>query len=156
MSLSLREQILEAIVTALNASPPTGVPNAKRSYSYAIQVGDLPARLVYADPEHPETVERLQGRGGPIVKRKMPVIVENCIAGNATQRADQLVDALVSHNSTVLPKNMLITSNVPLCYDIEELHLHFLLGQGTRPFAMWRHRFLVSYTTKVNDPTLTN
>lgn len=85
---SLREQIINAAVAALNVSRPAGVPPATRlrkSYESA----QLPAITVYYTGD---TAQKPSGARSPIVKRVMTLVVE-CRA--AADQVETILDPLL-------------------------------------------------------------
>lgn len=88
---SLREQILQAVVTALNTSRPTGVPAAERARNWAIDPDQLPKILVYAGRDSARDVG---GRRGPAQEKRLELEIECWAAKSQTLSADAAADPL--------------------------------------------------------------
>lgn len=96
MADSIRERIVQDVVTVLNTSRPAGVPQFKRSYGYGIPPGDMPFNAVYRKGR--DSHEPVGGKLGPLRKRTCQIWI-TCWAktdpADMSKPADQLVDASV-------------------------------------------------------------
>lgn len=79
--MTIREQIIQAALEALNTARPPGVPNAvERTRTFAISASMLPMMIVY--PKH-ESVKDVGGRRGPMVARALTLFVD-CYGADET------------------------------------------------------------------------
>lgn len=96
MADSVREEILKAILTALNLSIPTGIPTAIRERSLPLELSSLPAYSFYPLRESPEPVN---GRLGRVSKR--PLTVRFDIWGQGSI-IDQVADPIYQYIIKIL------------------------------------------------------
>jgi hypothetical protein len=82
---TIREQILEAAVTALNTSRPTGVPTCVRTQMLTSEQDQLPAMTLF--PFREEVRHDASGRFGPIITRTMYMRVVIYAQGNPADAA---------------------------------------------------------------------
>lgn len=147
---SIREQILAAIVAALNVAPPVGVPVAIRARLDAPTASQLPAITVYP---FAKSTRRPHGRTSPILDRKLVVCVEILSASSPTQTADQGLDPSYTHVANTLNGSRLgnLASDV---IESEEM-APFEYGQSTdASFCRDPVLFDVSYTTRASDASV--
>lgn len=90
MSDSLRERIVQAVLTKLNTGTPSGVPDAKRAWTTVLNENQLPMIAVYWPKDDARPI------GGPqpvLMDRTLTLAVGVWFAGNVSTTADQLADA---------------------------------------------------------------
>jgi hypothetical protein len=90
---TVRESIIQGLVTQLNTGTPAGVPAAQRTRLAALQVGELPSIIVFPLSEEPEIQG---GNRGPLVRATLTTAIECRGKGSATLRPDQAVDPLLA------------------------------------------------------------
>lgn len=146
---SVREQVLETILSAYNTGRPAGVPPAERSRYVAIDEGQLPVTVL--QPEK-EKVEPAKGRFGPLVMRSFRMMLLHRTAGSSSVSPDQAVDPLLSWGVKALCGQKPGTALGNLVIEIREADLewHFQT-EGAVPTLLTVHTFEVFYTTRVND-----
>ena len=138
---TLRKQIIDACVTALNTGRPTGIPAASRIRQDQFEASTTPSISVYPGDE---TIEPATNRVSPVVKRSLQVVVEVRIAGN---NPDALLDPAVAW----VEKTMSALSS-PLVHDVREVSVTQEFAIGTEPLGLARCSFVVSYQTRRTDP----
>jgi len=89
---SLREQAVQAAVTALNTDTPAGVPQTERARTLALDAANLPTIIAYAVKDEAGDVG---GRKGPIVARKLRLHFECWAVETEELSADAAVDPLI-------------------------------------------------------------
>lgn len=147
---SVREQILTAVLVALNADRPEGVPEFSRERGDPVEAGDLPAGDVRFPPtdQPQETESPVGGKTGPLVIRHLLISV----AVSATGATSACLDELLIHANSRLAGNRL----GGLAHTVHghstawrRLSLDADYWQALRTFA-------VTYQTKKSDETLTS
>lgn len=141
---SVREQVLAAVMTALNTGRPMGVPAAERTRVLALEAASLPSIVLV--PRR-ESVEAKGGRFGPLVERRLTIELEHRAAGGSGLAADQAADALLSWPVKALCGNTL----GGLVNDVRETGTEWQYADGEEPFVLASQSFEVAYTTRVAD-----
>lgn len=102
--MSIREQIIQAAVSALNADRPAGVPECTRVSALAVASKALPRFSVYPVKEETQRINR-----GAICRRTFTLRVE-CQAAALVmgpEPVDALVDVMLEHATRTLAGNEL-------------------------------------------------
>lgn len=154
--MTKRNEILEAIVSALNTSRPEGIPEATRTRSVDIDPAALPAMTVICRREIPAP---LHGRGNTVLRRRLEVEVE-CIGksdgpvpnDDTTTTADEAVEPLLNWVTAKLVDNRLGGKS----FNLEELETVFQYVELATAFTCRATlRIGVDYMTRRTDQTLT-
>lgn len=142
-----REQLIEALVTAVNTGMPTGVPATERERTETMQVEDLPRSVVYP---HTEQIEHLGSGLGRTVRRSFAVALEATAAAAPGHRASEAVDVILAWYSTALGNSHL----GGLALSVRENEIKWASDVGQLPVARATAIYVITYTTRVNDATL--
>lgn len=146
---SIREQILDDLLTRLNADPPTGVPDAVRERVNPFEPGSLPKRNLCIPPttQAQEIVERIDsGRRTPVVRRVLRIGVECYAAGSTTEALDDMLAA----NTAALVSD----ESGELWHQIEEESTTWEVAPLEQDFRKATQIFRVTYTTQKKNQAL--
>jgi hypothetical protein len=138
---TLRERIIDAVVTALNAGRPADVPEATRLKTTPYEPSQLPAMTVYPVRED---VEDVGGRFGPLVKRALTLRVECRAIGDPV---DRNLDPLLAWATKALSGNDL----GGLVIDIAETGTEWAVEPAEAVHGIAVVDFTALYATKTND-----
>lgn len=138
---TLRKQIIDACVTALNTARPAGIPAASRIRQDQFEASATPSISVYPGDE---AVEPASNRHSPLVKRRLTVVVEVRIAGN---NPDQILDPAVAWVEKTVSS---LSSS--LIHDVNEVAVNYEFAIGTEPHGLARCSFVIHYQTRRTDP----
>lgn len=138
---SAREQILAAMLTALNTNRPSGVPVATRTRLALYTEGALPAINVYPVKEQGG---RIGGHAGPALRRKLAIHVD-CIANG--DLPDQQLDALIVWCTKTLDGNLL----GGLVNSLEPGEILWQYDNAESEYATATIQFFVDYATKTGN-----
>lgn len=145
--MTIREQIIQAVLSALNTGRPGGVPAAIRSRYHNLIVSALPAVTVFPESCVPVAIQQPRG---PLVEWSLNLVVECVAAGDAGMSPDAAVDPLVAWVTKVLGANRF----GGLAIRTDEGKTTFQMGfsgQGRTPLCRARVEIQVQYTTRAND-----
>lgn len=148
---TIREQIVAAMVAALNTGTPGGVPVTERTRRIAVPetaaLSSIVLRPVRTIPEE------VGSPGSPKSLVRMTVAIEMLIAGSATDRPDKLVDPIYEWVIKALVGNNL----GGLCHTITEGESAFdYADAGEYPNVMLTTEMIVPFSHVAADPTLKN
>lgn len=129
------------LVTALNTGTPGGVPQAARSRTKPYEAASLPAVSVYPLRE---AAERVGGKTGPIIKRRLTIRIECRAVG---EPADQVIDPMVAWVTKALAGNTLNN----LAHDIEETGTEWEVELADKAYGLASIDFSILYQTKTTD-----
>lgn len=138
---TIRDQILDAVVVALNTGAPSGIPVARRRRFSSIEADSLP--VVDVAPLI-EPLSRVGGQSGPIVKRKLGFVVRVWTAGDAPEIA---ADPIAAWVSKALAGNRL----GGLAHDIEEIGAKWMGNPMDSLYGLTEIEFSAQYQTKTAD-----
>lgn len=97
--MSVRDQIRDRMITELNASNPTGVPDAtKRRYIPGQKITGPRIAVFFAE----ELTERVGGRGSSLTRRNFTIAVQCVILVEDPADADDTMEPLLEHVVGVL------------------------------------------------------
>ena len=139
---TLRKQIIDAALVALNTGRPTGVPAATRLRQTEFEASTTPSISIYPGAE---TIEPATNRYGAAVKRSLQLVVEVRASGTDP---DILMDASVGWAEKALAS---WTSS--LIHDVVEDSVTHEFAIGTVPIGVCRVVFYVRYSTRRTDPS---
>ena len=140
---TIRAQILDLALAALNTDRPTGIPVATRVRLEPLEDQEAPAIAVYIGAE---SVEPATNRHGPLVKRELELVVECRVVGDTP---DVLLDPLVDWTSRTLTG-----LESTLFHDIQEAGTDFRFELSGYLYGLAVQRFRVLYQTQRADPSL--
>lgn len=146
---SIRQQVMDAMLSALNTGRPGTVPQIGKWTGLAVEDSHLPfSSLARAK----EVISPVGTRSAPIVRRTLRVEIEHLVAGTATPSAtaEENAEPLLSWNVKALVGNSL----GGLAIELNEGEITWTLEQADRPYVRVTHRFEVVYTTHANDADL--
>ena len=146
---TIRETIMDAILSLLNTGTPGGVPQAKRSYLYAIDEAQLPSIVFFSEKED----AKLFGSENmpAITLRTLSIVVECRAKGDATNRPDEILDPLLSWVVKALSGKR-ASANVGPYHLIYEDGTEWDFDQTDHSYVLAKVRFGVQYQSKVSDP----
>ena len=133
---TIRAQILDLALAALNTGTPAGVPAATSIRLAPLEDAEAPAIAVYPGSE---SVEPASNRPGPLVKRELELVVECRVVGD---NPDDLLDPLLDWTTTALAG---IESS--LFHDIQETGTEFRFELSGQVYGLAVQRFRVLYQT---------
>jgi hypothetical protein len=142
---TIREQIIEAAVTAVNTGAPVGVPACVRTQMQPAEQAQLPAMTCY--PFREEVVDNKTGRWSPLIVRTMYLRFVVYASGNP---ADGALDPIVLWIGQKLGGSQL----GGLAQDVMEHELNWQYDEGNFSVAAVGVDFRVTYQTLRNDPSL--
>lgn len=152
MSTSIREQIVVALVAALNAgaagSGITGL-TIHRERTRPIETDSLPAILVYADDDVPKTLAQ-QTYAAPLTERQLMLAVECRAQGSDGVSPDETLDPILVYAAKTVLANEKFGG---LANGVEEGKTQWNSREGDVPVAAARLSFTVRYRTSRLDPT---
>jgi hypothetical protein len=154
---TIRDQICDAIIDALNTDTPEGVPDA--SDTRGDEVDPIPGIVVYLVSDQVETgtgqtvgTERMQFRPMhlPAVVRMARLIVEERAGEDDETPARKAVDPLAAWAVKALSGNRL----GGLAHELYEVRTDFQYAQRDRMYVRAAHEFCVAYSSRTNDAEL--
>lgn len=143
---TIREQIIEAAVAALNSGTPTGVPQCERTLMQPSEQSQLPAMTVF--PVREEINDTKTGRWGPLIGRTLYLRFVIYASGNP---ADGALDPIIAWVSKQLGGSQLGN----LAHDAVEHELMWQYDEGNYAVAAVSMDFRIEYQTLRNDAGLT-
>jgi len=147
-ALSAGEQIVQAMVNALNAPSPKPC-TTYRSRVDAFNQPELPAMVLYASKETAEVLSHRTAVSGGRMRRKRKVRLEAVVAGNPP--ADQALDPLYVFAVQTLQADAALQALVRQLYDSD---LEWETEASTQDTALALVEFEAVYITPVDDPTV--
>ena len=148
---TLRERIVDEIVTLLNTSTPGGVPVAKRSYTFTIDAAASNSIIVYPKSDQ-AIIPSLAPQ--PVTRRSLVVVIECRAKSTASERPDAEADALASWVVKALcgRRQGPYDANGPLYHAIVEGETTFEMEQADHGYALVTVEVVVQYQSRANDP----
>lgn len=155
-SSSIREQIILAVVALLSADGGPDGLTVHRERTRPLESDALPAILIYAEDDAPETLAKQQYQA-PLVTRNLILHIECRALGSTTVPPDQALDPLLVWTTQVLAQNEHFptsdTPPVPLANGVVEGKTSWLSKEGDKLFAAAATEWTVKYRTSRLDPT---
>lgn len=149
---TIREQIIVALVAALNAAAPgsgiTGL-TIHRERTRPIETDSLPAVLVYFDDDVPKPLGQQIYRA-PLTERQLTLAVECRAQGSASISPDAALDPLLIFVFSTVRADVTLGG---LASEFEEGKTQWNSREGDVPIAAARLSFTVRYRTSRLDPT---
>lgn len=143
---TIREQLIEAAVAAVNNGAPTGVPTCVRTLMQPTEQAQLPA--ITAFPIREEIDNTKTGRWGPLITRTLYLRFVIYASGDP---ADSALDPIVEWVSRTLGGSQL----GGLAQDAVEHELTWQYDEGNYAVAALAMDFRITYQTLLNDAALT-
>lgn len=139
---TLRNQIVTAVVTALNTNRPAGVAEASRLRQSQFEASETPSVSVYPAQE---SIAQATNRPGPLVRRELQIVVEARVAGD---EPDELLDPTVAWiEQAVTQLDSTLIHDAP-----EAVAVQHEFAVGAVPHGVARVSFVVRYQTRRNNP----
>jgi hypothetical protein len=147
---SIREQIIVALVAALNAGAGgiTGL-TIHRERTRAIENDSLPAILVYADDDVPKTLGA-QVYAAPLTERQITLALECRAQGSSGVSPDEALDPVLVYAAQTVLANEKFGE---LASGVEEGKTVWNSREGDVPVASAHLSFTIRYRTSRLDPT---
>lgn len=143
---TIREQIIEAAVAAVNTGTPTGVPQCVRTQMQPTETAALPALTCF--PIREEIADNKTGRWGPLIVRTLYLRFVVYASGNP---ADAALDPIVLWIGQQLGGSQL----GGLAQDAVEHELTWQYDEGNFAVAAAALDFRIEYQTLRNDASQT-
>jgi hypothetical protein len=144
---TIRDQILDAIGTALNTGRPSGIPAAERSPVDPYEGGLGEVAIAYRP--FTESCARAGGRSGPLTHRKLVVRFAVRASGNGSEEAEQLADPVLEYLTAKLGG----TNLGGLAHQVDEAVIRWDLAVRDTSYILVPVLCAISYQTKVADAT---
>lgn len=145
--MTIRLQILEAIVTRLNTDRPSGIPLATKRRAYEGEPLDGPQIGVFLGEE---TVKPIGGRWGKFVERAQQFFVQCRDVTESNEELDVISEPLLAWATRALAGQDL----GQLAHDIQEARIHRVPQKVDRFVQVAIAEFVVNYQTRRDDQTL--
>jgi hypothetical protein len=146
--MSIRDTILDAMVTALNgASKPAGL-TIHRHRTIPLALDQLPAQVLYVLAEEVETGPARGLDDKRLARRRMQVCVETRVNASGTT-PDQAVDPYLTWAVEALCARQQLVASM---HDIKELGGTWDAEESDAVRAAAKTVFLVDYITSASDP----
>ena len=152
MPTSIREQIIVALVAALNAGVGTsGITGLTihRERTRPIEIDSLPAVMVYADDDVPKTLAQ-QVYAAPLTERQLTLALECRAQGSSGVSPDAALDPVLVWAAQTLLANERFGG---LANGAEEGRTTWNSREGDVPVVSAKLSFTVRYRTSRLDPT---
>jgi hypothetical protein len=144
--MSVRQQIRDAAIAALNASAPTGVPECgKRRYIPGEKLNEPRMAAFFGE----EDASRPGGRAGPLTKRALILVIQAMVVVDTPDQADDAVEPQLEHITEVMGD----TNLGGLALDVTEVSTLWAQGEAGRFFLVALTRWRIEYQTKRDDLT---
>lgn len=142
--MSVRQQIRDASIAALNASNPTGVPECgKRRYIPGEKLTEPRMAAFFGE----EDATRPGGRSGPITKRALILVIQAMVGVETPDEADDAIEPMLEHITGVLGD----TNLGGLALDVTEVSTLWASGEAGRFYLVALTRWRIEYQTKRDD-----
>jgi hypothetical protein len=145
--MSVRQEIRDAAIAAINADTPTGLPECgKRRYVPGENTQESRMAAFFAE----EDGSRPGGRAGPITKRALILVIQAIAAVETPEEADDAVEPMLEHITAVMGD----TNLGGLALDVTEVSTLWATGQASLVHVVALTRWRIEYQTKRDDLTL--
>lgn len=147
---SIREQIIVALMAALNAGGGPAGLTVHRERTRAIEQDSLPAIMIYCEDDPPKTLSGVTYRA-PLTERQLTVGVECRALGSSSVSPDAALDPV-----TVWATKQTFSDETfgGLANGVEEIRTVWSSREGDKPIAAATIHFTIKYRTSRLDPTL--
>jgi hypothetical protein len=148
LALSIREQIMTALIAALSSGGPSGL-TVHRERTRPIETDSLPAIMVYADDDVPATLAK-QIYKAPLTERQLSIALECRAAGSSGVSVDEALDPILVFATQTIFANEQFGD---LASGVEEGRTVWSSKEGDAPVAAAKISFTIRYRTSRLDPT---
>lgn len=143
MTTTIREQIVAAVLAALNAeAKPEGVPACERVSYLAASSSNTPRMMMY-----PVRESVARHNNGPAARRELTVRIDCRAAALAGEGADTLVEGMVAWATKALAGNRL----GGLANDVSEVAIDWSFEASEYLLVEASVEYSISYQTHVSD-----
>lgn len=149
MTASVRSQIVDAAITLLNASPPSGVPATDDTRLESYTAGELPSIVLFEIRDESETEK--EGRWSYFLKHTFTMRAELRIAETVAVKARAAMDPLFVWVATQLGGQQFGA----LAEDCYPTLAEWQYAAEDQPYTLLQLDFRVLYSTLKSDPTRT-
>jgi len=145
MTLTVREQVVQAVMAALNSdSRPADVPPCERVSFSAATSGNVPKMMLYPVKEAVTRINR-----GPLAQRTLTVRIDCRAASLAAESADALANSMVAWATQALSGSRL----GGLAHDVAEVAVDWSFEPAEYLLVEVSLEFAITYQTQVQDQT---
>lgn len=150
MASSIREQIIGAVMAALNAgaNPPAGL-TIHRERTRAIEIDSLPAIMVYADDDVPKPLAQ-QVYAAPLTERQLSLALECRAQGTGSVSPDEALDPVLVFAALAVFADEKFGG---LANGVEEGRTVWSSRESDAPVAAAKWTITIKYRTSRLDPT---
>lgn len=142
--MTIRQDIRNATIDALNAAPPTGVPTCgKRRFIPGEKVTAPRLAAFFGE----EDVNRPMGRSGPLSRRHLILIVQAIAVVEKPEDADDAVEPMLAHIVEVMGD----TNLGGLALSINEVSTLWATGEASMVIIAALTRWRIEYQTLADD-----
>lgn len=143
--MTVRQQLRDNAITALNATNPTGVPECgKRRYVPGENTTEPRLAAFFGE----EDASRPQGAGGAITKRAMTLVIQGVVVVERPEQADDAMEPLLAHVVAIMGD----TNLGGLATDVAEISTLWASGEnGGRFILVALTRWKIQYQTNRSD-----
>lgn len=144
---ALREQVLAAVLTALNTDAPEGTPTAQRSRTDSLDQDTLDAIIIYPMRD---VAGDIGGKRGPLRAREFELLVECWATETASETADQRATILTEWVIKALEDNTL----EGVVTGLRESETDYAIEVGDVAFCLATVTLVAEYQHRAGDLTL--
>lgn len=152
MALSIREQIMTALIAALSAGGGPAGLTVHRERTRPIEIDSLPAIMIYADDEKPKPLLGIVYKA-PLTERQLAIGVQCRAQGSTGVSPDQALDPVMVW---ALQKILANEQFGGLANGVEEERTVWSSREGDTPVAAATIHLTIKYRTSRLDPTSTS
>jgi hypothetical protein len=146
---SIREQIMVALMAALNGSSGITGLTVHRERTRPIENDSLPAILVYADDDVPKPLAQ-QMYAAPLTERQLSLSIECRAAGSSGVSVDQALDPVLVWAASAVRADEKFGG---LASSVEEGRTVWTSRETDTPVAAAKWSITIKYRTSRLDPT---
>lgn len=146
--MTVREAILEAMLSALNTGRPTGVPVVAEGRHRNVQPAQMPAMTLFPVDEQ---LSPIHSRRSPLVASQMVLVLELWGAGSVARTSSRAIEPMAAWVVRALAGQTL----GGLATAVYKRRLRYQYGQsGKTPVCLGRLEVVVEYTSRANNDEL--
>jgi hypothetical protein len=142
---TIREEIIAAVISALNTGRPSGVPAAERARTIALAEDSIPTILVY--PGH-DTQGAVGGKRGPLKRHDFEIQIECWAREGSGLTPDQAVDPYLAWVDRCLDGKTL----GGLVEQVLTVETNWGFGQGTFAFCLAAVTLIADFHSRTGEP----
>ena len=147
---SIREQIILAAESSLNAGGGPAGLTVHRERTRPIEVDSLPAVMIYAEDDQPKPLAA-QNYRAPLTERQLTVGLQCRAQGSSSITPDAALDPVLVWASRRMFSDETFGG---LANGVEEIRTVWASREGDLPVAAATTHFTIKYRTSRTDPTL--